>query len=638
MTQSFSCDGGLNNNDKWRLDPIKQALKIVSNMSSAEAGANVKKLPDALCGELGLRILMASVSMSSWMLRRVEKVAFERDRSVSKRIDIEFRVPHYAPVCVDSDGVEFWLVPLALMNRRTLVNLQIQDENARAISLPGMRLTQELDQSVLLAAAAAECAAKPSEGEMDVLRDFIRNFIAGEHEQVIVQRQTITLTRGERSDRNAAGPSAKEASWSRRRESAQPGICLPESLGDLVAKPLVSWAANRLERGFTLYLFLPVSMGRSRRIQMSFEEPTDWLYQVPKEASSNDGSPRERWTYEPMARPWWIRFPQILSRLGLRSTRIRFEVPAAESASSYHFEASAPHGVRIESATLIAGRPNEDQVRPSFDRVEGHYPTIGLHAVEIPNESLCQTQLELVIPARGWLTTMLVSCLVIVAVTSVVWQAATRGFVPDQVTNIVLVLVTTSAGAATLIAQSEFRGVAARLVAYLRALGAVAVTLPVVEAGVLVANWRTWESNSEAPAWAQRAMMLTVGLGVVIFLLTLAAWTRSRAAEWWRPVRSPWDMTVEKDVAMKPASQESAIRSFGFRAAAVGIRSAEAWRKEYWWSDALQREAVSSLYERLSGGGPGGDRSCLVRREARGVCPFHRRSTNAQLGALSNLS
>ena len=61
-----------------------------------------------------------------------------------------------------------------------------------------------------------------------------------------------------------------------------------------------------------------------------------------------------------------------LAVFGLAPTRIRFQVPAAERAASYHSELVAPEGVRIEKATLLAGRPNEPTRRPTEDHVIGH--------------------------------------------------------------------------------------------------------------------------------------------------------------------------------------------------------------------------------------------------------------------------
>jgi hypothetical protein len=45
------------------------------------------KWPDAMREELGRRLLLAHLEMNQWVLRRVEKVAFERDRRMYRGRD-----------------------------------------------------------------------------------------------------------------------------------------------------------------------------------------------------------------------------------------------------------------------------------------------------------------------------------------------------------------------------------------------------------------------------------------------------------------------------------------------------------------------------------------------------------------------
>jgi hypothetical protein len=101
--------------------------------------------PDALCQEMGRLLLLALLEMSHRVLRRVEKVSFERDRSVTQGIDIDLKVRPDPPVWVAPDGEEFWLVPLAVVRRRTLVNLSVHDETGHVLTAPSLRLTQQLD-------------------------------------------------------------------------------------------------------------------------------------------------------------------------------------------------------------------------------------------------------------------------------------------------------------------------------------------------------------------------------------------------------------------------------------------------------------------------------------------------------------
>ena len=179
----------------------------------------------------------------------------------------------------------------------------------------------------------------------------------------------------------------------------------------------------------------------------------------------------------------------IAAAFGLSPTRVRFQVPAAENSASYHFEFTAPHGVRIVKASLLAGRQNDPDRHVSADHVVGHSPTVGLHAVEVPNGSLCRAQVDLRIQTSGWLTTIVVSCwLIFLVLLSVCYHSLLQPpqLAPNQVTNVIVLLITTSAGVATLIYQRDFRGVAARMVARMRALAAMATSLPIIAAGFLV--------------------------------------------------------------------------------------------------------------------------------------------------------
>lgn len=145
--------------------------------------------------------------------------------------------------------------------------------------------------------------------------------------------------------------------------------------------------------------------------------------------------------------------------------------------------------------------------------------------------SLCRVELKLRVPVRGWLTTLVVACLTIVLVLgSVAWQW--RGEPPvwseSQVTNVVLLLVTASASAATLIAQRDFGGLAAAMVSGLRAVGVCSLALPIVAAGSLVfAGQSPWPG--EGYVLGGLLWSLTF-LALLALLITMgAAWSSRRA-------------------------------------------------------------------------------------------------------------
>jgi hypothetical protein len=547
----------------WRMDPMEIALAE----SILRQRTDRPELPRPFCLEVGRRLLLAELQFSEWVLRRVEKVEFERDRSITRRISIELRVRDDAPVFVDHDGREVWLVPLSMLRRRTLVNFSLWDEAGRAIPMPGIRLQQQLDQSILLAAAAAK---HPELVRNDAdLPAFVRGVIAGDL-PTIVDRM---------------------AEWEGMDAKRRP-VNRPAYLEALQEDPLFAGALTRLRRNFSLYVVLPVKEGRHRLLWMSFDEPTDWRAQVPSLQRVLGGT---AWAYRPGDPvPHLRRLGGVAAALGISATRVRFQIPAAENAASYHFELTTPPGLRIVEASLLAGRPNDPGRHVSMDHVVGHSPTVGLHAVEIPNGSLCRAQVDIRVPVHGWLTTLVASCwLVFLVLASVLyhWMSHPPRWSSDQVTNIAVLLVTTSAGVATLIAQRDVQGAAARLLTWLRAIGVLAMALPIVAAGVLI-------YTGDAPVTQlnpqRRAMFVLTGVSLVIVLTVSAAWLRAWRDERRSAQQSPWDMTDE-EIRPQPKDFLDAVHIYGFDTPAIGIRSVEGWHETYAWNDARQRAAVESL-------------------------------------------
>jgi hypothetical protein len=537
---------------EWHYDPTDLALS---------GSAWRTTLPDAFCAEAGRRLLLAELEFSEWVLRRVEKVRFDSDRSVYRQSSIELNVREDAPVFVDRDGHRHWLVPLSMMRRRTLVNLDLRDEQDHSIMMPGIRLAQQFDQSILLAAAATSSPSLIAAGSE--LRGFVRSVVAGGKQQVLDNMRAF--------EGNGYPP--------------------PAYLSELAANPTFSAALYRLRRNFTLYVFLPVPAGRHRLLRMSFDEPTEWEYQISTVREQPGGSHQ----YEAGRRLPWHDLSDVAAAFGLRPTRVRFQVPAAENAASYHFELAAPAGVQIVEASLLAGRPNDPWRHVSADHVVGHTPTVGLHAVEVPNGSLCRAQVDLGIPTRGWLTAMLVSCWLIFAVllSVALHRLPSTSGAADEVTNIVVLLVSTSAGVATLVAQREFGGVGARLVAKLRAIGVIATALPILGAGLLIYGNLAAASDPQVGTARWPAFVLS-GLSALAAVVISTAWVRSWRAERRQMQHSLWDMT-EDTVEPVIADYREAVRKYRFDTAAVGIRSAEGWHERYDWDDAKQLAAIAAL-------------------------------------------
>lgn len=99
-------------------------------------------------------MLLAQLHFGMGVLRRVETIAFQDERSAVREMTVYLRVRDDAAVFVNDAGVEYWLVPLTLMRRRTLVDFHMPTEDDQPVRMPGLRLAQQLDESILMAAAA----------------------------------------------------------------------------------------------------------------------------------------------------------------------------------------------------------------------------------------------------------------------------------------------------------------------------------------------------------------------------------------------------------------------------------------------------------------------------------------------------
>ncbi len=568
---------------RWPIDPTRHALALSTWRHKRFPGPF--HLPEPFCLEVGRRILLAQLEFSQWMLRRVEKLEMAEDRSISRAVALEFSVRDDAPEFEGADGHISRLVPLTFMRRRTLVNLDVRDEEDRTVLMPGIRLTQQLDQAVMLAAAAT---VEPHLVNDPEVLQFVRLAICGE--------RPVVAWAYAHFDSATSGPLAR-----------------------LHADSLFRFVAERFRFNFTFYMFVPDRMTRAgaRLVRMSFTEPTDWRHQRP-ELSSAPNAPGEL-LYE-VGQTDKVNWRRLLSTFGVRPIRVRFQVPGAETAASVHCEVAAPPGLRIVKATLLAGRPNDPSRHVSEDQVVGHTPMAGLHAVEVPNGSLCRVQVDLAVPTQGWLNTVWISTIAIFVVLLSValhWKS-TSALSHEQITNVVLILATTSAGVAALVAQRDGGAVAARFVAQLRLLGTIALILPLVAAGLLVysglkdGTGTTQRQVAKSLPYMTPLLWTLTGVAGGIAMVFGIVWLQGIRMQRVSIVKeSPWDQTTRGDLdgplpaepplPPKPNFGER-CKALRFDSAAVGVESAEGWHSRYFWDDDKQVLAVDAV--RLLGARP----------------------------------
>jgi hypothetical protein len=384
------------------------------------------------------------------------------------------------------------------------------------------------------------------------------------------------------------------------------GELASSSFSSLAEHTLFPEVLNRLRWNFSLYVGLDVEAGRHRILTLSFDEPADWRLQQPEIVSMGGGE--KRYTPGKLVRRPKHTLYYVLAKVGILPTRFRFQIPSAENAASYHFEATAPLGVRIIQASLLAGRPHEPLGHVSVDHIAGLASTVGLHAVEIPSNSLCRVQLDLRVPSRGWLTQLVTSCAVIFGILVallVLWVNRLPTMTQDQLTNVVVILVSASAATATLVAQKRFYGLPASMVTYLRAMGVMSLCLPIVAAGYLVYEIRGSRLTVVSEHHIQTAIWALTGAAFLFLLIPALALVLSiRSERLSKAEGSPWDMTIQGDAedtvfvrqrSSVKADYFEALRQLRFDSPAIGIHSAEGWHEAFRWTNQNQKAAEDGL-------------------------------------------
>jgi hypothetical protein len=518
------------------------------------------------CRECGRRLLLLLLRSSDWVSHRSEHVSFHDDRSVARRVTVEFHVPESAPWFLGTNEADYQLVPLSVIRRKTLVNYDLRDADGRPVATVSLRQNQALTESMLLACAGvAPELSGPAQldegGQQDVAR-FIHQVVSGD------QRD---LTAAYRSLKHGTAPPAVQ---------------------QLASQHMFRAILDRLADNFVLWVMIPAGSPRRRVLTFSSDEPLHLRYRRP-------GFDMEKGTYKRGRDlpPW---HPVVWSSaLGFTTTRIRFPVPAAENTASFHFEVDAPRGVQIAEASLLAGRPDSgwgphdarraEEDKLSFDRVRGGFPTVGLHVVEVPNGSLSRVQLGLQVVTRGWLmTSMLSAWAVFGLLLACCWHSPE---VPKDKDTVALILVAVAAGVAALIAQSASHGLAAHLLKWSRALASVAAGLPVVAATFIA-------FDSARPARVADALLGTAvaagTIAVILFAVCLLAWWRQRREN----VQSPWEHSHErKQVPPREVSFVAAACTHHYVRPAMRIDSAEGWHTSFnidWsWAEGRLIDALT---------------------------------------------
>jgi hypothetical protein len=531
------------------------------------------------CDECGCRLARACIQWSDWVLRRTESVRFSDDRCVNRVISIDLLVREEAPLFWAPGGKPFWLVPVSIMRRKTLVNFYLRDEDGNDIPLPGLHLVQHLDESVLRSVAQREL-------QRDLQQEaqaFIHDVISGTPDQVENRMGQL---------RKAAAPRDIMRLWDIN------GVFIR--------------MVQRMAYSCTLYAFIEADTSRRHRVlRMSVEEPLDISYE-PEEPELSSAEPdlarsRRRRAKGGVIRRFKWQMYALAAAMGWTTTKVRFRVPAAENATGFHFEIQAPPGVDIVEASILAAVPETsgeeaESLHPwQYDHIRMRLPTVGLHVASVPNGSFSAAQVDFQVSIRGWYATMLLSCwATFLLLIALALHVRADKLQTTSTADVVVFLAGVAAAVATLVAQGEFSGLAGRLLAVPRMLAAFEAGLLLIAATLFL---------FVGPNENRRRPWELVGLCVIAGLITLivsASWLLARSRLGLRhESASPREMAPGlKRASRNPVGFWDAVQLYGYRMPAIRVDSAEAWHYHFQWTPEIEADAARLLSSGVSQGSP----------------------------------
>jgi hypothetical protein len=576
----------------------------------------------ATCQACGMGMLRVFVRSSTWVVRRVEKVTFLDERTVRRQVSIDYSLPDDAIALGRGERSPVRVVPLTMMRRKSLINFDLRDEDDRSLSLLGLREAQALTLAIARAWArrtlrGEEEADPPLPGDVD--------------------RTVVAMVRGDQTEMQ----SAFETMWS------PPSPVHAALAGD----PWFMGLMERLAGNFIPFTTDEQEPGTRRVVKFSYDEPLTLRYsRSGYRRHGKGGARREAARSETHARLWGFAPAPLLAGIGLRPTLIRFAIPSAELAGSYHFEVTAPPEVSIVDGSVLAGLPElyldadpardrdlwdrraEDKWahggataqegpaldderlrrRPSYDSVRGGYPTVDLHVVDVPYGSRCRAQVALQANTTGWLSAAMVGAwaatgTLAAASFGVATKEGAGGRSPVAELGTV-VLATFAAALVAVLVRPDPHRMVTRLLTLLRFLAGSSAVLTLV-AAVMFAFFSA--HSDEALRWLWPISLVP---SVVVTAAFVAARLHAgREARRPRDRQSPWEQHAPRrdesptikggefhtelakvlDDADHP--YDTAVKRLRFDRPAIKVASSEGGRVDFPWTRAFRE----TFYERL---------------------------------------
>ncbi|MGH2822302.1 MAG: hypothetical protein ACRDLY_04625, partial [Thermoleophilaceae bacterium] len=185
------------------------------------------------CRDCGIAMLRLFMRSAEWVVRRVERIEFLDERTVRRRMSVDYTSPGEGAVRLRRGDRDLRVLPLAVLRRKSLIKFDLRDEDGRPMPLLGLRETQALTLGAVRAWAAAALAGTEWETTgsarlPDPVARFLDGVVVGDQNELNAAYRDMNDAReGSRSWRRACWPASRTSTCRpatiRRRTSPRGG-------------------------------------------------------------------------------------------------------------------------------------------------------------------------------------------------------------------------------------------------------------------------------------------------------------------------------------------------------------------------------------------------------------------------------
>ena len=319
---------------------------------------------------VAIAVLDMLVNSQKWMHRRLETVTFVTDTTIRRHIGLDISIPPAAPD-VEGPAARRRLVPLTMVRKHRLVHVDLRTGDGRPLPYLNLRQNQALAESMLLTWA--------------------REVLGGAHLGRDIEADLRAVVSGR-------GPDLLDAM---RLFATQSGP-LGRKRAALWRAPEFRLLFHQLANDFILLALVDEEPTR-QIVELEYEDSLhlDGLVSVFRRAHHRNVSPGARTRLA-----WRV----TRSTIGWRPSDVRFTLPAAGDAETFHLQVEAPPGTYARDAVLLARDPtgsrpppDGDDARNQWDR-EGGRTRVDLRVADVRPGDVVDARVSLAAVRRGWLS------------------------------------------------------------------------------------------------------------------------------------------------------------------------------------------------------------------------------------------